>query len=158
MSSDLIWCVRAPTDMKSTPVSGVFAQRVERDAAARLRFAASGDLRDGLPRQLRVKLSSMMRSTPPAANTCRCLRANALRIRSECSCLCLEIGLAPSMAGRMPPAKSMVVLQQNHVEQSHAVILTAADLDGHLVQYAHARGWFCACREPLVCRSLILSA
>ena len=36
----------------------------------------------------------------------------------------------------------VVVLQQNHVEQSHAVILTAADLDGHLVQYAHARGGF----------------
>ena len=32
----------------------------------------------------------------------------------------------------------MVVFQQDHVEKTHAVVFTAADLHGHLVQYAHA--------------------
>ena len=32
----------------------------------------------------------------------------------------------------------VVVLQQDHVEQPHAVVLAAADLHGHLVQHAHA--------------------
>ena len=33
----------------------------------------------------------------------------------------------------------MVVLQQDHVEEAHAVVLAAAELHGHLVQHAHAR-------------------
>ena len=50
MSSDLIWCVRAPTDMKSTPVSA-YSRSV-----SSVRRTASGDLRYGLPRQLRGEI------------------------------------------------------------------------------------------------------
>ena len=115
---------------------GVFAQRVERDAAARLRFAASGDLRDGLPRQFRgeivehdaVHASCGEHFVDVFERTHFAFDRNVLAF-------CLEIGFG-SFDGRADAACKVyvVVLQQNHVEQSHAVILTAADLDGHLVQ------------------------
>ena len=134
MSSDLIWCVRAPTDMKSTPVS----------AYSRSVSSVMPPLDSGLPRQLRgeivehdaVHASCGEHFVDVFERTHFAFDRNVLAF-------CLEIGFG-SFDGRADAACKVyvVVLQQNHVEQSHAVILTAADLDGHLVQYAHARGGF----------------
>ena len=50
-----------------------------------------------------------------------------------------EVALRPLDGGYDAAGEiDVVVLEQDHVEQSHAVVLAAAQFDGHLVQYAHA--------------------
>ena len=80
-----------------------------------------------------------MRSTPPAANTSSMSSSErtshsmgiflplALRIFAH------AFDCGTDAAGEV----DVVVLQQDHVEESHAVVLAAAQLHGHFVQHAH---------------------
>ena len=134
MSSDLIWCVRAPTEMKSTPVSAY--SRSVASVMPPLDSVSQRPVRGEIVEHDAVHASCGEHFVDVFERTHFAFDRNVLAF-------CLEIGFG-SFDGRADAACKVyvVVLQQNHVEQSHAVILTAADLDGHLVQYAHARGGF----------------
>ena len=119
---------------------GIGAHRLEGDAAARFGLAASGDLLDRQARHFgREIVEHDAVDASGGEHLVDVLQRAHLAFDGDLLAPRREIGLG----ARDGPADAagevdVVVLQQDHVEQSHAVVLAAADLHGHLVQHAHA--------------------
>ena len=130
-------CVSAPTDTKSAPVAASFGNPIERDAAGNLDLRAAraraGPLRECSSIDM---LSTSTMSAPAASASSTCPQRLRLDLDGQPGPTSTRRGHGRRDSASQP---DVVVLDQNRVEETDAVIRGAAGANRVLLQHAQRR-------------------